>query len=45
MLLIQQNISQSFHSPIVRVLLGAIAIALAYVFYKEVRKIPAKLLR
>src|SRR5256714_12880224 len=43
MLLIQQNISQSFHSPIVRVLLGAIAIALAYVFYKEVRKIPAKL--
>jgi MFS family permease len=43
MLLIQQNIGQSFHSPIVRVLLGAIAIALAYVFYKEVRKIPAKL--
>src|SRR5256885_848412 len=43
MLLIQQNIAQSFHSPIVRVLLGAIAIALAYVFYKEVRKIPAKL--
>jgi MFS family permease len=27
----------------VRVLLGAIAIALLYVFYKEVRKIPAKL--
>src|SRR3989440_7378935 len=43
MLLIQQNIAQSFHSPVVRVLLGAIAIALAYVFYKEVRKIPAKL--
>src|SRR6184192_611061 len=43
MLLIQQNIAQSFHSPIVRVLLGAIAIALLYVFYKEVRKIPAKL--
>jgi MFS family permease len=43
MLLIQQNIAQSFHSPIVRVLLGAIALALAYVFYKEVRKIPAKL--
>ena len=42
-LLIQQNISQSFHSPVVRVLLGAIAIALLYVFYKEVRKIPAKL--
>src|SRR5216684_1043428 len=43
MLLIQQNIAQSFQSPIVRVLLGAIAIALLYVFYKEVRKIPAKL--
>src|SRR5256886_14423837 len=43
MLLIKQNIGQSFQSPIVRVLLVAIAIALAYVFYKEVRKIPAKL--
>src|SRR5436190_2018097 len=43
LLLIQQNIGQSFHSPVVRVLLGAIAIALLYVFYKEVRKIPAKL--
>src|SRR6266536_6556651 len=43
MLLIQSNIAQSFQSPIVRVLLGAIAVALLYVFYKEVRKIPAKL--
>ena len=43
MLLIQQNIGQSFQSPFVRGLLGAIAIALLYVFYKEVRKIPAKL--
>src|SRR5262252_9362718 len=43
MLLIQQNIGQSFQSPLVRVLLGAIAIALLYVFYKEVRKIPVKL--
>src|SRR2546425_8369571 len=43
MLLIQSNIAQSFQSPVVRVLLGAIAIALLYVFYKEVRKIPAKL--
>src|SRR5216684_1413009 len=42
-MIIQQNIAQSFQSPIVRVLLGAIAIALAYVFYREVRKIPAKL--
>src|SRR5213593_2109169 len=44
MLLIQQNIGQSFQSPLVRVLLGAIAIALLYVFYREVRKIPAKLI-
>ena len=43
LLLIQHNISESFQSPVVRVLLGAIAIALLYVFYKEVRKIPAKL--
>src|SRR5438309_2512178 len=43
MLLIQSNIAQSFHSPIVRIALVVIAIALLYVFYKEVRKIPAKL--
>ncbi len=43
MFLIQSNIAQSFQSPVVRVLIGAIAIALLYVFYKEVRKIPAKL--
>lgn len=42
-MLLQQNIAQSFHSPIVRVLLIAIAIALLYVFSKEVRKIPARL--
>src|SRR5258708_2249267 len=43
MLLIQQNITQSFHSPIVFVLLGVIAVGLLYVLWKEVRKIPAKL--
>ncbi|HWO02479.1 MAG TPA: MFS transporter [Blastocatellia bacterium] len=42
-MLIQQDIAQSFHSPVVRVLLGAIAIALLYVLWKEVRKIPARL--
>jgi len=42
-MIIQQNIAQSFQSPVVRVLLGMIALALLYVFYKEVRKIPAKL--
>ena len=43
MLLIQSNIAQSFQSPIVRVLLGAIACGLLYVLWREVRKIPAKL--
>ncbi|MDX6306262.1 MAG: hypothetical protein QOI77_3231 [Blastocatellia bacterium] len=43
MLLIQQNIAQSFQSPILRVLLGAIACGLLYVLWREVRKIPAKL--
>src|SRR6266550_3155524 len=43
MLLIQQNIAQSFQSPIVRVLLVAIALGLLYVLWREVRKIPAKL--
>jgi len=42
-MLIQQDIARSFQSPLVRVLLGAIAIALLYVLWKEVRKIPAKL--
>lgn len=42
-MLIQQNIAQSFQSPIVRVLLSALAIGLLYVFWKEVRKIPAKM--
>lgn len=41
--MIQQNIAQSFQSPVVRVLLSAIAIALLYVLWKEVRKIPARL--
>src|SRR5882757_4138461 len=43
MLLIQQNIAQSFQSPLVRVLLGAIACGLLYVLWREVRKIPARL--
>lgn len=42
-MILLQNISQSFQSPIVRVLLGAIAIALLYVLWKEVKKIPARL--
>jgi MFS family permease len=42
-MVIQTDIAQSFHSPVVRVLLGAIAVALLYVLWREVRKIPAKL--
>ena len=43
MLLIQSNLTHSFQSPLVWIVLGALALALLYVFYKEVRKIPAKL--
>jgi MFS family permease len=42
-MLIDQNIAQSFQSPIVLVLLGAIALGLLYILWKEVRKIPSKL--
>lgn len=42
-MILLQNIAQSFQSPIVRVLLFAIAIGLLYVLWREVRKIPAKL--
>jgi len=42
-MLLQQNIAQSLHSPVVLVLLGAIACGLLYVLWREVRKIPAKL--
>src|SRR6202158_2811731 len=43
MLLILQNIAQSFQSPMLRLLLGAVGLGLLYVLWKEVRKIPAKL--
>ncbi|HEU4710908.1 MAG TPA: MFS transporter [Pyrinomonadaceae bacterium] len=43
-MIIQQNIAQSFQSPILRVLLVAIAGGLLYILWREVRKIPAKLL-
>src|SRR5258705_5139805 len=42
-MILQQNIAQSLHSPIVLVLLAAIACGLLYVLWREVRKIPAKL--
>ena len=43
-MIIQDNITQSFQSPILRIVLVAIAIGLLYVLWREVRKIPAKLL-
>src|SRR6185503_13716997 len=42
-LIIQQDIAHSFQSPVVRVLLVAIACGLLYILWREVRKIPAKL--
>src|SRR6185295_8978420 len=43
-MLLQANFAQSFQSPVVRIFLVLIAIALLYVLGREVRKIPAKLL-
>ncbi|MCM3871057.1 MAG: MFS transporter [Pyrinomonadaceae bacterium] len=42
-MILQQNITQAFQSPIVRGLLLLIAIGLLYVLWREVRKIPANL--
>ncbi|HEY7783428.1 MAG TPA: MFS transporter [Pyrinomonadaceae bacterium] len=42
-MLLQQNITQSFQSPLVRVMLVAIALGLLYILWREVRKIPPKL--
>jgi MFS family permease len=43
-MLLQQHFAQTFQSPSIRILLAAIALGLLYVLYREVRKIPAKLL-
>ena len=42
-MIIQQDIAHSFQSPGVRILLVVIAVALLYILWREVRKIPAKL--
>ena len=42
-MLLQQNISHSFQSPLVWALLVAIGLGLLYILWREVRKIPAKL--
>ena len=43
-MLLELTFAQSFQSPIVRIVLVLIAIGLLYVLWREVRKIPAKLL-
>ena len=43
-MLIQPNIAQSFYSPVVLAVLIAIGAGLLYILWREVRKIPAKLL-
>src|ERR1051326_1853818 len=43
-MLIEHNIAHSFHSPIVLVFLVAIGIGLLYILWREVRKIPPRLL-
>ncbi|HLQ36996.1 MAG TPA: MFS transporter [Planctomycetota bacterium] len=42
--MLQIDTTHSFESPVVRVVLGAVAVALVWVLGREVRKIPAKLL-
>src|SRR5688500_6963051 len=43
-MIIQENITESFQSPIIRMLLVALGTGLVYVLWREVRKIPAMLL-
>src|SRR5215203_5517737 len=41
---LQSNFAQSFNSPFIRIIIGIIALGLLYVLWREVRKIPAKLM-
>jgi len=43
-MLLLQPFAQSFQSPVVRIILAVIAIGLLYILWREVRKIPPKLL-
>jgi MFS family permease len=43
-MLLQTNFAQAFHSPIVRIIVITIAAGLLYILWREVRKIPAKLM-
>ena len=41
---LQSNFAQSFQSPFIRIIVAVIALGLLYVLWREVRKIPAKLM-
>jgi len=41
---LQSNFAQSFNSPIIRIVIGFIALGLLYILWREVRKMPAKLM-
>src|SRR5262245_29731304 len=41
---LQSNFAQSFNSPFIRIIVAAIALGLLYILWREVRKIPAKLM-
>ena len=41
---LQSNFAQSFQSPFIRIIVAIIALGLLYVLWREVRKIPAKLM-
>jgi MFS family permease len=41
---LQSNFAQSFNSPVIRIIVAAIALGLLYILWREVRKIPAKLM-
>jgi MFS family permease len=41
---LQSNFAQSFSSPFIRIIVAVIALGLLYILWREVRKIPAKLM-
>ena len=41
---LQSIFAQSFNSPFIRIIVGIIAFGLLYILWREVRKIPAKLM-
>src|SRR5215211_6563439 len=42
--LLQSNFAHSFNSPFIRIIVAIIALGLLYILWREVRKIPAKLM-